>query len=371
MTPLQRPPAFTLVELMVSMAVMIVLLLILLSMVNQTSATWRFATAKVEQFRSARDGFEAITRRLSQATLNTYWDYERDPMTGAPLKYVRQSELRFIVGAGDTLIGNAREKSNPEDQVPPRQVSHAVFFQAPLGFVDDDAFRGLENLVNTWGYFVEFNSDRSFRPEFINTMPQRPPDRYRHRLMELMQPSNELSVLSYTSGIGKYKAGVANNLLYSSAKPPGGYTGREWFTDPLALTSQSPVHVLAENVVALVLLPKLTPQEDATGTKLADAYRYDSTDTRTDPKIDPKNQLPPVVQITMVAIDEVSANRVADGGAPPDFGISTLFQTDKAGSANRYLTDLETLQQTMSEQRMGFRVFTTNVSIRGAKWSRD
>jgi uncharacterized protein (TIGR02599 family) len=373
----QSSRGFTLVEVMVSASVMLVLLLVLLAMVNQTSAMWRFTASKAEQFRSARDGFEAMTRRLSQATLNTYWDYERDA-GGSPRKYVRQSELRFIIGSGEELIGNARA-SGAET---PRHVTHATFFQAPLGYVDriDKAYpgtdstgsrnpyAGLESLVNTWGYFVEFNSDRSSRPPFINAMSPPPADRFRYRLMEFMEPSDRLTIYNYTSGL---RNGVAKNLSYSSANPASGLTGREWFTDSLALAEDAPVRVLAENIVALIILPKLSPQDDPTGTKLAKSYRYDSTATSTDPRIDPKNQLPPVVQVTMVALDEISANRIATGASMPDFGQGDLFSTKAAGSAANLLPDLETLQKTLAAQRLSFRVFTTNVSIHGAKWSRD
>src|SRR5688572_26589605 len=67
--------AFTLVELMVATAVIALLMVVLLQMTTQTTKTWRFTTEKVEKFQSARDGFESMTRRISQATLNTYWDY--------------------------------------------------------------------------------------------------------------------------------------------------------------------------------------------------------------------------------------------------------------------------------------------------------
>lgn len=370
---------FTLVELMVSTAVLTIILFVLVSMVNQTADTWRFTTSKTEQFRAARDGFEAITRRLSQATLNTYWDYQRDA-AGNPRKYVRQSELRFITGSGAKLLG---DKRTTNETGPLQQVTHAVFFQAPLGYVDriDATYRGtidaagtspylgMENLVNTWGYFVEFNSDRSFRPPFLNAIAQPPPDRLRFRLMEFMEPSDRLTIFKYTSGVNGNN--VAKNLLYSSASPGSGFTGREWFTDSLALQANAPVHVLAENVIALVILPKLSPQEDSSGTKLAKSYRYDSTETNSDPRYDPKNQIPPVVQVTMVAIDEISADRIASGETIPDFGLEDLFSTTNAGSADAFLTDLETLQTELSARRLNFRIFTTNVSVRSAKWSRD
>jgi uncharacterized protein (TIGR02599 family) len=83
---------FTLVELLVSVGLITLIALLLASMTNATASTWRYTTGRIEQFRSAEMAFEAVTRRLSQATLNTYWDYDNP---AAPRKYVRQSDLRF------------------------------------------------------------------------------------------------------------------------------------------------------------------------------------------------------------------------------------------------------------------------------------
>ena len=76
--------AFTLIEVLLSTAVLAVLVVLFASMVAQTSALWKRTTGKVEQFRQARNGFERMTSQLAQATLNTYWDYD-NPTT--PTKY--------------------------------------------------------------------------------------------------------------------------------------------------------------------------------------------------------------------------------------------------------------------------------------------
>ena len=86
---------FTLVEVLVAMALLTLIALLLTSMTGATASTWRYTAARIEQFRSAETAYESITRRLSQATLNTYWDYDSPT---APTKYLRQSDLRFISG---------------------------------------------------------------------------------------------------------------------------------------------------------------------------------------------------------------------------------------------------------------------------------
>jgi uncharacterized protein (TIGR02599 family) len=189
-------------------------------------------------------------------------------------------------------------------------------------------------------------------------MKNGPAKRYRYRLMELMQPSNALTVYSRTSGKLDYK-------------------GKDWFTDALnpispAVTGPA-VHVLAENVITLVLQPKLSKRDELTTSKiLAPTYAYDSTNPSgvTDPDINPKNQLPPIVQVTVVAIDEASASRIAQGATPPGFDatLNTLFL-----KAEDFDKDLTTLQSTLLNFRppINARVFTSSVSIRGAKWSRN
>ena len=344
--PAARRPGFTLIELMLSTSLIALIALLLVSMTNSTAATWRYTTSRIEQFRSADAAFESITRRLSQATLNTYWDYDSPTV---PTKYLRQSDLRFITGPMTT---GAKALLTTKD---PRRPTHGVFFQAPLGVVDEpnNNFTGLDNLLNTCGYYVEFNKE--VRPKFIDDLPSGPPLRYRYRLMEFTQPSNALLIYGKDS----------SNKPYNSA--------HKWFSDalPVAPAVLSPsVHVMAENIIALVIQPKLSKKDEtSTGKTLSTDYTYDSTGTNTDPDINPKSQLPPIVQVTLVAIDENSASRLANGPTPPTFDASldTLFQ-----KTSDFDADLKTLQTTLlnSKPPASFRVFTSNVSIRGAKWSR-
>jgi len=334
---LHRPgTAFTLVELVVAMSVLFVLMVILVQLTNGTSRIWSQTTGNIEQFKEAREAFESMTRRLSQATLNTYWDYHypKDDKTKPPDAYKRQSELRFITGDAQALAGLKYP------------AGHAVFFQAPLGFTATTTYVHMQNLLNTWGFFIDFGSDQDMRPGFLGP---KIPLRYRFRLYELMEPSESLSLYKYTSGRPSFNA-------------------KNWFTDPLKASPASarPIRVLGENIVALILLPKLSPQEDPTESKLAPNYSYDSTSTNPDPTINPKNQLPPVMQLTVVAVDEATFSRMQTGTVAPDLGLTGLFT-----EAANYDQDLATLQATLQRKKLNYRVFSTNVSIRGAKWSRE
>lgn len=358
--------AFTLVELMVSVAIIALLMLLMVTITDATRKTWVTTTARAEQFRGARAGFESMTRRLSQATLNTYWDYfdasgnARSPANAAtfvPARYARQSELRFVCGQAAALLPSPQSSSCP---------THAVFFQAPLGYVNDANYSRMENLLNTWGYFIQFGNDSLLRPTFL---PQSVPLRYRFRLMEMMEPSEAMT-------------------LYREELAAGGaslYSARTWYSIPFS-ASPRPVRVVAENIVALLLLPKLTPDDQRAGNYqdggLAPSYLYDSTGsgmaTLNDKNLNPKSQLPPVIQVTMVALEETSFSRFQKTTTtmPAALGLSGLFTTvgstaDPASPG--YAKDLQTLQTNLvtSKPALTYRVFTTNVSIKGAKWSRE
>lgn len=421
----RRSSAFTLVELLVSTVVLMIILLMLVAMVNQTSIIWRTSSSKVEQFRAARIAFESINRNLSQATLNSYYDYvmSKDPIP-IPTKYIRQSDLRFVVGKASELVPTAGGAKPPLSGP-----THAVFFHAPAGFVSGDTetqdtdpnkatlvpkpsvYSEMRGLLNTWGYFIEYGSDYNYRPTFLNTAATGftpPPERYRYRLMEFMVPADQMQTYWHTSIQNNNTAYTDMDwfdhfLTLSATPPPSGGT--------TASTEVRPVHMLAENIVGLILRPQLSPVdqkkliETGLDPNLAPSYSYNSgqqTDS-TNPQVDPKNQLPPIVQVTMIAIDEASATRVARNNsanpdsAPSEFAplANQLFQASavkpaasqnpQSGvTASSYTADLNTLLygspdgnsstnpgQGLVNKHIAYRVFTTNVSLRAAKWSRD
>lgn len=294
-------------------ALLTALMLILVSMTSQLGELWRGTAAKIEQFSEARNAFESLTHRLGQATLNTYWDCDNPDN---PAQYMRQSELRFVCQPG-------------------AQGGQEIFFQAPCGY--SEAHRGLNSLLNTCGYYVEYGDDSATRPAFVNL-----PARNRFRLMEYVEPAENLAVYA---------------------------TPDSWFPAS-AEGRRANAHVLAENVVALILLPRLSPQEDATGSALAPYYAYDSTCGGHS-----KNQLPPMVQVALVAIDEASAGRMTSADAAAlQARIEGLFRD--AGSFESDLrkttsqADDASLEAALLVRKINYRIFTTNVILRGAKWSR-
>jgi uncharacterized protein (TIGR02599 family) len=212
--------AFTLIEVMVSMVIVLILVLVFSTMTDRTAKIWRDTRGKVSQFQQARDAFDLITRNLSQATLNTYFDYydakgarreAGNVATFEPSRYGRYSDLRFVTGKASQILGL------PEKQCP----SQALFFYAPLGETGVTANTSLNHLLNLVGYYISYDADTE-RPNFMPIAQG-----YGFRLMELRQRSESLTM----------------------PKP-----GLVW---PPAVTNHPDAHIVARNIVALTFLPKL------------------------------------------------------------------------------------------------------------------
>lgn len=323
--------AFSLVELLAATAILTIILAVIFGITQQISTAWKKSSAKIEAFQAGRAAFDAMTRQISQATLNTYYDYydssgqrrtNTNSGTFVPASYGRYSDLHFI--SGKNLVGN--------------QISHALFFQAPMGRVSDPDYERMEGLINACGYYVVYGKDPSV-PAFFDDMniPNKPEERARFRLMQFLQPSENLAV-------------------YDPA-----LTGlQDWFTDPLA-ESSPPARVLAENILALIVLPRRSQSDDSNASSLTNDYEYDTRDNTFAAGL---HQLPPVVEIVLVAMDEPSAKRVCVSDTAPDFGLGTLFR-DVADLEQ----DLAALTDTLNSRKISHRIFRTKLAIRGAKWS--
>lgn len=319
-----RIKGFTLVEVLVACAVMAVLLVMLLTVTTRVSDTWRSTTTKMQAFEGARAAFDTITTTLAQATLNTYWDYN-DPNN--PTKYERHSELHFVSSPSPAVSGSGlTADKNP---------GHAVFFQAPTGIVaQEQQYGNLPNLLNVWGFFVEFGSDAGDVPDFLSSLVT---PKYRYRLKEWQVPSENVGVYTTTSG----NAWI--NLTGSGAIRP---------------------QTLAENVILLLAIPRMPTSAGVPGKVLADSsFVYDSRDAKTDFQ---KNQLPPAMEIIMVAIDEVSAQRLADahGTSPP----LTIPSFNSASALEDQLSDF---REELDKKKVRYIILRSIVTMRAGRWSHE
>jgi uncharacterized protein (TIGR02599 family) len=340
-----RFAGFSLVELMVAAVILTLILGIIFSITQMISQTWGKSTAKIEAFQAARTAFDTMSRKVSQATLNTYYDYYDDAgntrashgsNTSAftPHRYGRTSDLHFITGR--SLVSN--------------QVTHSLFFQAPGGYTDNTNYTGMETLLNGCGFYLAYDKDNTL-PAFVSSLPNKPPDRYRFRLMQYLQPSQSLQVYNPPS-----------------ASPAG---QKAWFQDALS-AHPPPVSILSENIIAMVVLPKLSATDAAEAARqgkpahLTTNFEYDTRLKSAEGVTD--HQLPPVVELVMVAIDENSARRFCQDSNAPSFGLSggmnSLFKDPE-----KLEDDLKTLTNELIAQHVAYRVFRSEIALRGAKWS--
>jgi len=297
--------------------------ILMLSVVSSAQNLVRQTNSKVEQFREARRGFERINQRLAQATLNAYWDYvdanglprtTANAATFVPARYERISELRYLQtnAAGLTAPGGGDLRGM------------AVFFQAPLGKVESAALSGMNSLLNTTGFFIERGAGLEAPPPTVSW-----PSKDRYRLYEMIEPAENLSIYSLTSGNADYR-------------------GTEWFSYPLARRAYS--HRLADNIVALLFEAVFT---DAS--RQPRASRVYSSEPRTTP-VQPvqANNLPPHVRVTMIAVDEASAQRINNSG---------IVLTDATDDES-----LARLEAELVENRLGYHRFDSTVAIGPAQW---
>lgn len=428
-----HPKGFTIVEVLVSSTLIVIIMGMLFGIVDNTQKLWKKTTSSITQFQSARAGFDTMTRRLSQATLNTYWkapnfdqaltNFIRLPGDLATISggMTRQSELQFLCGPAATIFKSSPNVSNlpasPEKTLP----GHGMFFQAPLGYteVEDGGalkFRQTDRMLMGCGYFVEFGPDPT-RPAFLNRtvddidMKNTTPSRERFRLMELNLPSEQVNMYeraAETSVTKSYSHVLDASRNYYQGLVKQNYSITSGWVRPLWLEKAFDrendadadtarfkyARPVAENIVAMIIMPKV-PSSTVTSSGSSDGsstikgstvdatfYAYDSwrplrdVTTQTHLLATPReNLLPSVVQVTMVAIDEPSAARMELSLSKPG-DIPDWLQDDHGNAifqrADNYAEDLQGLEARLRGMpgNINYRVFTMDVVIRGSKWSK-
>lgn len=355
------PAAFTLLEVLVGMAVFSILMVAMIEVLSTTQKTWLRTKAVTGQYRSAHQALETMSRRLAQASLNSYWDYRRASTTAPPYAYGRNSELHYVSGPVSTLLPDAGMANG-----------HGVFFIAPFGVTQSD-IQGqagneaelLNDLLNGWGYYVEFGSDESHRPPFLAADTLRNPLRWRFRLMEYRLPAESLDIFTPTLmpsssiAVPKIQTLTTRGALYS------------WFGTSLTERSQP----VADNILAIIVQP-VVPSivHGSTEFELAPDYLYDTRLFQWggggEVSEATKHQLPPELRLTLIALDEASWQRLPEQDVQ---GMGAkLMQEMNAGlftvSAN-LSKDLKRIGDVLDREKIGHRIFTTAVPMRSARWA--
>ena len=340
--------AFSLLEVLVSTAVLALFVVILTTITNSSFKLWRNTQSSIVSFDAARTAYDTLTRRLSQATLNTYLDYydstwqRRTPSNSGNFtatRYGRASDLHFLVDDAATQMGESQQ-------------GHGVFFFAPVGFSNGNAtISDLPNLLNACGYYVEFGPDSALRPAFLSSLPIK----NRYRLVENILPTQ-----NFDTTCGGYPAFTDTNATNDDLWIKSGVAG-----------SKAVKNVLSENIIAIIIRPEVAEQDAfllglSNSFSLTSNYKYDSRAGKTGVAALQFAQLPPLLRVVMVAVDEKSAARLTTGSTPPAaFQLkSSWFQTP--ANLNQ---DLDELEKQLIEAKVDYRIFNQVIPLRGAKFS--
>ncbi len=385
-----RAGAFTLVELLLSMTILSILMLVVVNVIGIVQQQWTRSNSRVTAFREARMAFDVLTRNVSQATLNTYLATDLKLLftttagTGVykAAAYKRTSELQFASGATVGLL--TRAAGNPNTYP-----GHGIFFQAPLGVTRLVAANGsavdTENMVNLLcprGYFVAWGDDEAFRPPFLNGIDV-VKRRFRYRLLE-------------------YSPTAEKNRIYFDPTSAGSIVGRKpitdltrsksWFQDAIdtfatAAENQGTrgfTRPVADNIIALVISPQLetTANNTRAPESIAPYYEYDSALLSNPGAAAPaagtqgtQHLLPPLLKITMVALDSAAGERLAEDGNTSQqerlaARLAPLFHTaaDYNSPTSQYHRDLSALEEFLGDEKLNYRVFTSTIVLKEARW---
>lgn len=356
---------FTLLELLLAVAILALLITLLADTIVRTQDTVGRASAQVTEFQQARSALDAMSFALSQATLDAFWTYRRNASSN-PTGYERSSDHHFILGPAATLIGNTAE------------TGQAVFFQTPMGYAGSFSppspagtsslpeLEHLHTLLNCWGFYIAYGSDLTERPAFLqsNGATTLNPERHRFRLMQYAQPA-EKSIL--------YSSSFALNQIKNQSQ------ALEWFRADLTANSRP----VADNILALILVPyatNVTVSNAASGystTKIEpdSRYSYDSRDFQWNGSsvsaASRRHQLPPRIQITLIAAEERSYQRfIVSQKDNPDSAAAVIRKVlkDRFVSYSQYETDLSEVSQGLNALHLHHKLLTTTVALRSGKW---
>jgi uncharacterized protein (TIGR02599 family) len=344
-----------LVELLVAMAVLMLLLAIMAAVTQSTAQAVHQASGKLTTYASARAAFDIMNEKLAQATLNTYLDYyatnasgvgylQTNVATFTPAIYGRVSNLQFIT----------RENSNP--QTPFNTIGNAnypcygqdIYFQCPIAYSTSSSYLSTQGLLNACGYYVQYCNNTSFRPSMVTG------SKWRYRLIQAIEPTESFQVYTYAiSDSTTWTANIAN-------------------TGPAAVPATDAIP-LADNIIALVIWPQL-PSAQESLTPLVTNYIYDSQlNAAPNVKSTPAqpvtaHQLPPILQVTMVVIDEASAARIDTNSSTPPAVIENALKGKFVATSN-YAADLASVENSLSLNKIAYEVLNTAVVMRESKWS--
>lgn len=373
--PSHEENGFTLVELLVATAILLIVMVLLLQMTGGVGQIWTSSSGKISAFQGARSAFGTLNGTLARATVNTYNDYvdasgnprtTNNASTFSPAKFLRSSELQILSGPADQILPGATAAQNPGD---------AVFFQAALGDTDSNSLTSLNRSLNSVGFYVQYGPpDGDMVPTWLQPLFG---TTKRFRLMQVVVPTESQEIYNSTTSTN-----YDLNWLQAFKTP--------------RVADQPRPRVLAEDIPLLILRPRLSPQDEESvapelgvtysaanrGAILSPNYHYDSRAWETGYPAGQRvlaasggpvrsslmrNQLPPIVDVVIVSVDRRSLARfdqTQDAPPAPLLAPAGLF-----ADSSKLDDDLAVYGKQLSEAGIRYKVFRTSVQIQGARWS--
>ena len=373
-----RRAGFTLLEMILAMTVVFIALMVVVQAMARVQDTWKVTHSKVRQAQDARAGMETMSRTIARATLNGRWM----PDEGSePEYFLRESDLHFVSGPASVLIQRAGGTCG-----------HGIFFQAPFGYVgpaDRDStsdtvkveYDTLPEVLNAWGYFVEFAADPVVVPGFVSGERRDmglAPKRYRFRLMEYRQPAHELPLFQMdASDPPKSKMAQINTQseLYG------------WFNQTLAQSDATKRRcaVIAENVLGLIVQPlqdfeavDTSPAGAASSLVLADPtvdFIFDSRRFQWDPgnsrAASTRHRLPAMLKITMIVLDEKDWDKLTDERAQTMGNELRSLIATRFSKPDLLASDVGSVAGELNRRHLKHREITTILRMPGSRWTTD
>ncbi|HEX4084237.1 MAG TPA: hypothetical protein VHY22_04950 [Chthoniobacteraceae bacterium] len=329
-----QPRGFTILELLVSIATLVILFLILAHALTQTSNIWTFGRANSDNLENMRAIGDSVANDLRAALL----PLDRTMATG--------TNLQFLVNpAGIT----AAKFNNPD----------AAFWQAPVA-VDTSLGDAAEV-----GYFVKW--DTAVNPGDPETNPQNP----------------KAALCRFLINPGAAGVSNSNYLIYS--------TPAAWLSDNIiqsvapGSSAQSYQGLFAENVIGLWVRCLDAYGQPITKTFAGAAYAnhaydsrlgyMDSSGTTSASFIDSAGQaaplcaLPPVVEVSIAMIDSHAASKVTPAVMSAIVSLEGRLSTSPAANADGFVSAVLASPAASGLQSImaNLRSYQTRVYIMGSK----
>lgn len=319
----RRRQGWTLVEVLVSTSILAILVVVLAEALNTTQRSWVTSRSAAERQQTTDSVSNLFSQQLRRATLQARPSYD-----SALNQLVPNSDLHFVCGPAAELLPAASGVCGD-----------AVFFQRLA------ADGSLPNALQACGFFVQYGGDEAWRPTLLASAA---PICRRFRLLQFHQPAGSLTLFQ-SSGIMGTPSRLSQFTMRSELY--------QWFSQPISDSStfRDSVSVVAENVVAMIM------QASPASQRCYDTRRHQWQAGSTDAALS-RHQLPEMIEITLVMVEEVGWSRMAPERADAFAGEIMGFIKGQTWQTDAMQTSVKALERLLQTEGMTARTVVVLVS---------